>query len=97
MNVFNGGEHSEVPLLAGSVPVPHQMNDTVTVTDDIKLLKGSSIKGNGTDQMTFIIVQYLELVVDFGLLFTNLFQQSLDKSKIWMEYPRANICPLFIG
>ena len=35
-----------------------------------------------------------ELAVDFGPVFTHLFQQSLDKGEIPKEWSLANICPL---
>ena len=92
MYYLNKNEHTQVPLLDRSASF---MNDIAVSKDGvIKLLKGlNPSKALWPDELHPRVLK--ELATELGLVFANLFQQSIDTGEIPKEWSLANICPLF--
>ena len=71
------------------------MEDIVVTKEGVtKLLKGlNPSKALGPDELHPRVLKKLATVL--GTVFAHLFQQSIDKGEIPMEWSLANICPLF--
>ena len=91
-DLFNKNEHTQVPLLDRSAPF---MNDIAVSKDGvIKFLKGlNPSKALGPAELHPRVLK--ELTTELGLIFSHLFQQSIDTGETQMEWSLANICPLF--
>ena len=91
-DVFTKTEHSHVPLLDRSVPFME--NIVVTKEGVTKLLKGlNPSKALDPDELHPRVLK--ELVTELGTVFALLFQQSIDKGEIPMEWSLANTCSMF--
>ena len=92
MDLFNIGDHSEVPFLSRSAP----STDDIVISDEsaTKLLKGlNPSKALGHDELHPRVL--MELATELGPVFADLFQTSLDTGEIPKEWSLAILCSLY--